>query len=185
MIRPSGLMGLGAYSTAVATTTFGLSPWLGLPVSLLLPGVFAVALGFVTLHLSGHYLALLTIAWGMILFLLFGNIDFLGGHSGINGVPALTLFGLSLASNKYYFYLIWCLVALAILGATLLLDSRQGRQLRALRGGAVLVESLGIDVFRLRLSVFVISAVLSGLAGWLYAHMQRMSARSPSTWPWN
>jgi branched-chain amino acid transport system permease protein len=175
----SAFMGLGAYATAVISTNFGLSPWLGLPVALLLSGVVALGLGFITLHLSGHYLALLTLAWGMIIFLLFGNIEFLGGHSGINGIPPLTFFGLSLSSNGRYYYLIWCFVALSLLGATLLLGSREGRAIRALRGGKGLVESLGINVFRVRLAIFLLAAVLCGLAGWLYAHMQRYVGPAP------
>jgi branched-chain amino acid transport system permease protein len=175
----SAFMGLGAYATAVISTNFGLSPWLGLPVALLLSGVVALGLGFITLHLSGHYLALLTLAWGMIIFLLFGNIEFLGGHSGINGIPPLTFFGLSLSSNGRYYYLIWCFVALSLLGATLLLGSREGRAIRALRGGKGLVESLGINVFRVRLAIFLLAALLCGLAGWLYAHMQRYVGPAP------
>jgi ABC-type branched-subunit amino acid transport system ATPase component/ABC-type branched-subunit amino acid transport system permease subunit len=175
----AAFVGIGAYSTAVLTTKFGLSPWIGLPVALILSGLVAVILGFVTLRLSGHYLALLTIAWGMTIYLIFGNLQFLGGHSGIIDIPPLTAFGISLESNARYFYLIWPLVGLAMLLANWLLESRQGRAIRALRGGKVLAESLGIDVFRLRLSVFTTAALLAGLAGWLYAHMQRYIGPTP------
>jgi ABC-type branched-subunit amino acid transport system ATPase component/ABC-type branched-subunit amino acid transport system permease subunit len=175
----AAFVGIGAYSTAVISTNFGLSPWLGLPVALIFSGLVAIILGFVTLRLSGHYLALLTIAWGMTIFLIFGNVRALGGHSGIIDIPPLTIFGTSLESNTKYFYLIWPLVGLAMKSASWLLESRQGRAIRALRGGKVLVESLGIDVFTLRLAVFTIAALLAGLAGWLYAHMQRYIGPTP------
>jgi branched-chain amino acid transport system permease protein len=175
----AAFMGLGAYATAVVCTVYGLSPWLGLPLALFLPGVAAAFLGIITLHFSGHYLALLTLAWGMIIFLLFGNIEFLGGHSGINGIPPLVFLGMDLSSNARYFYVVWCFLAVGMFGATRLLASRQGRAIRALRGGITLVESLGINVFRVRLMVFLVSAVLCGLAGWLYAHMQRYVGPAP------
>jgi len=175
----AAFVGIGAYSTAFITTKFGLSPWIGLPVALIVSGLVAVILGLVTLHLSGHYLALLTIAWGMTIFLIFGNLQFLGGHSGITDIPPLSVFGISLESNTRYFYLIWPLVGLAMLLANWLLESRQGRAIRALRGGKVLAESLGINVFRLRLAVFTTAALLAGLAGWLYAHMQRYIGPTP------
>ena len=175
----AAFVGIGAYSTAILTTKLGLSPWLGLPVALIFSGLVALVLGFVTLHLSGHYLALLTIAWGMTIFLIFGNLQYLGGHSVITDIPPLSFFGLSLESNGRYFYLIWPLVGIAMLLSSWLLESRQGRAIRTLRGGKVLAESLGIDVFRLRLSVFTTAALLAGLAGWLYAHMQRYIGPAP------
>ena len=175
----AAFVGLGAYSTAVASTAFHLSPWLGLPLSLASAAIAAVILGLVTLRLSGHYLALLTIAWGMAIYLVFGNIEALGGHSGLNDVPPLSIGSFRLESNQRYYYLVWAAVTLSMLSSNLLLKSRQGRAIRALRGGAALVHSLGINAFRTRLAVFVLAALLSGLAGWLYAHLQRYVSPTP------
>lgn len=175
----SAFVGLGAYATAILTTRFGLSPWLGLVAALAVSGLVSIILGYVTLHMSGHYLALLTLAWGMAITLLFGNLEVLGAHSGINDIPALTLFGLSLRQPQRYFYLVAFLLAAVIVGASFLLRSRQGRAIRTLRGGRTLVRSLGIDEFRIRLSIFFIAAVLAGLSGWLYAHMQRYIGPDP------
>jgi branched-chain amino acid transport system permease protein len=169
----AAFLGIGAYSTAIMTTRFGLTPWLGLPVALCMAGGVAVLLGLVTLRLSGHYLALLTVAWGMALNLLFGTLQSLGGHSGISEIPGLDLFGWSLVPVAHIYYLIWLLVGLSMLSLHVLLGSRQGRAIRALRGGAALVASLGIDAFRIRIAIFVIAAVLAGLAGWIFAHMAR------------
>ncbi len=83
--------GFGAYTTAVLTTTYGLSPWLTLPLSLLVSGIAAVALGLVTVRLSGHYLPLGTIAWGLGLFYLFSKLEFLGRNDGISGIPPLAI----------------------------------------------------------------------------------------------
>ena len=169
----AAFLGIGAYSTAIVTTRFGLTPWLGLPVALCMAGGVAVLLGLMTLRLSGHYLALLTVAWGMALNLLFGTLQSLGGHSGISDIPGLDLFGWSLVPVSHIYYLIWLLLGLSMLSLHVLLGSRQGRAIRALRGGAALVASLGIDAFRIRIAIFVIAAVLAGLAGWIFAHMAR------------
>ena len=80
--------GFGAYTTAVLTTAYGLSPWLTLPLSLLVSGLAAVLLGLVTVRLSGHYLPLGTIAWGIGLFYLFSKLEFLGRNDGISGDSA-------------------------------------------------------------------------------------------------
>lgn len=169
----AAFLGIGAYSTAIMTTRFGLTPWLGLPVALCVAGGVAVLLGLATLRLSGHYLALLTVAWGMALNLLFGTLQSLGGHSGISDIPGLDLFGWRLVPVTHIYYLIWLLLSLSMLSLHVLLGSRQGRAIRALRGGAALVASLGIDAFRIRIAIFVIAAVLAGLAGWIFAHMAR------------
>src|ERR1700761_9346510 len=84
---PAAFVGFGAYTTAVLSTTYGLSPWLTLPLSLLVSGLLAVLLGLVTVRLSGHYLPLGTIAWGIGLFYLFSKLGFLGRSDGISGIP--------------------------------------------------------------------------------------------------
>src|SRR6476620_7270793 len=92
----AAFVGVGAYTTAVITTKYGLSPWLGLPTSLILTAVIATILGAVTVRLSAHYLALGTLCWGISFFYLFGNVEYLGGHTGIFGVPSLSFGDLSL-----------------------------------------------------------------------------------------
>src|SRR5437660_11688022 len=81
----------GAYTTAVLTTAYGLSPWLSLPASLIVSGLAAVLLGLVTVRLSGHYLPLGTIAWGLGLFYLFSKLEFLGRNDGISSIPPLSI----------------------------------------------------------------------------------------------
>ena len=68
-----------------------MSPWLNLRVGLALTLALALFLGFITLRMRGHYLPLATIAWGISLYFLFGNLEFLGGHTGITGIPALSI----------------------------------------------------------------------------------------------
>ncbi len=74
----AAFVGIGAYATGYVSTTLGLSPWLGLIAGVVLTGLLALCLGAVTMRLSGHFLPLGTIAWGLALYFLFGNLEFLG-----------------------------------------------------------------------------------------------------------
>ena len=172
-------MGFGAYISAVLTTQAGLSPWLTLPLALLGSGAAAVLIGAVTLRLSGHYLALGTIAWSVSLYYVFGNLDLVGRNDGISGIPPLRLGTFALTSSRDYFVVIWVAVGIAVLLTLHLLDSRAGRAIRALRGGAAAAASFGVDLPRTRILAFTYAAVLAGLAGWLYAHLQRSVNPTP------
>ncbi len=169
----AAFVGVGAYATAWLTTAQGASPWLGLALALALSGGIAGLLGAATLRLSGHLLPLSTIAWGLALFFLFGNLDALGRHTGMSDIPPASLFGHTLNSSLAGYTMIWLAVAVAFWLCGNLLDSRAGRAIRALRGGTAMVESLGIDSFAMRLAIFVIAGMLAGLSGWLLAHVQR------------
>jgi len=171
--------GFGAYTTAVLTTAWGLSPWATLPLSLLVGALAALPLGLITVRLSGHYLPLGTIAWGLALYYLFGQIDMLGRYDGITGIPPISLAGHRFLSGQSIYYLIWGFVIAAALGARNLLDSRVGRGIRALRGGSRAAEAFGVDIVRAKLTVFVLAAIAAALSGWLYAHMQRTVNPTP------
>jgi len=175
----AAFVGIGAYATAWLTTAAGASPWWGLAFALLLTGLIATLLGAITLRLGGHFLPLGTIAWGLSIYFLFGNMEVLGGHNGISSVPPISIGPLSLERTNAIYYLIWCVLAGATVLTANLLDSRAGRTIRSLRGGVMMVESLGISVFRIRLITFVIAALLAGLSGWLYAHMERFVSPAP------
>jgi ABC-type branched-subunit amino acid transport system ATPase component/ABC-type branched-subunit amino acid transport system permease subunit len=171
--------GFGAYTTAVLTTTYGLSPWLTLPLSLLVSGVAAVVLGLITVRLSGHYLPLGTIAWGIGLFYLFSKLEFLGRNDGISGIPPLTIGSLKMIDPGTIYFAIWIAVLISALLTMNLLDSRTGRAIRALRRGHIAAEAFGVQTPRAKLLVFIYAAVLAGLSGWLYAHFQRAANPTP------
>lgn len=184
----AAFVGLTAYTTAYLTTAeelpvaiawLGGSPWIGLVAGLVLTAAVALALGALTLRLSGHYLPLGTIAWGMSLYYLFGNLSFLGGHTGISGIPALTVFGVEIKDSRYFYYLIWLVVLLAAWATHNLLDSRPGRAIRALKGGSLMAEAMGVNTARSKMAIFLIAAVFAGTSGWLYAHMQRFVNPTP------
>jgi ABC-type branched-subunit amino acid transport system ATPase component/ABC-type branched-subunit amino acid transport system permease subunit len=171
--------GFGAYTTAVLTTTYGLSPWLTLPLSLLVSGIAAVALGIVTVRLSGHYLPLGTLAWGIGLFYLFSKLEFLGRNDGISAIPPLSIGSLKMIDPGTIYFAIWIAVLIAALLTMNLLDSRTGRAIRALRRGHIAAEAFGVHAPRAKLLVFIYAAVLAGLSGWLYAHFVRAANPTP------
>ncbi|MCV0396567.1 MAG: branched-chain amino acid ABC transporter ATP-binding protein/permease [Rhizobiaceae bacterium] len=169
----AAFVGFGAYATAVLTTGWGWSPWATLPVSLIVTVGAAVLIGLVTVRLSGHYLPLGTIAWGISFYYLFGNMKSLGAYDGISSIPPLQVLGHNLLDSRSFYFVVWGFVLASILATANLLDSRIGRSIRALRSGSAAAESVGIDVWRAKLLVFVYAAFLAGLSGWLYAHFQR------------
>ena len=175
----AAFVGLGAYSTAYLTTAFGYSPWLGLLVGLLLTMTAAFTIGMITMRLSGHYLPLGTIAWGLSLFFLFGNLEFLGKYDGLNGIPSIAIFGYKLDTGRSMYALIWAILLLAIVAVQNLLQSRPGRAIRALKGGGVMAEAMGVNTARMKVIIFVIAAMLASISGWLYAHLQRAVNPTP------
>jgi branched-chain amino acid transport system permease protein len=165
--------GIAAYTTAVLTTLYGTSPWIALLAAMAITAVFGLMLGAISLRLSGHYLALTTIAWGISIYYAFGNLQILGQFTGIDNIPPIALFGLVLDTGAKSYYLNWILTIAALLAARNLLDSRSGRAIRALRFRSVMAESFGVDTGLLKLIVFLYAALLAGLSGWLYAHFLR------------
>ena len=186
----AAFVGLGAYATAWVCTSptaaqwlsflpAGLYPWVGLVLGLLVTALVAWGLGAATLRLSGHYLPLGTIAWGLSLYYIFGNLQVLGGHTGLAGLPSLGLFGLDMTSPRVLGVFIWALLLVMIWALHNLLDSREGRAIRSLKTGRVMAESMGVDTARQRIKLFVLAALLAAVSGWLYAHLQRFVNPTP------
>ena len=175
----AAFVGMGAYTAAYLTLSHGVSPWLTVWIGLAITGVAALVLGWITLRMSGHYLPLATIAWGLSLFYLLGNLEFLGKYDGLLGIPALMFFGQSLNTGRSFFYLLWIIVVVAAIAVTHLLDSRTGRAMRAVKGGTTMAEAMGVDTFRVKVTAFVLAALLASVSGWLFAHFQRTVNPSP------
>jgi branched-chain amino acid transport system permease protein len=175
----AAFVGIAAYSTAWLTVTWHVSPWLGLIFALVLTAVAALSIGVLTLRLGAHFLPISTIAWGLSVPLLLSNMEALGRYTGITNIAPVAIGSWSFQSAGAMYYLIWLCVGLACLFCRNLLQSRQGRALRSLRGGSALLASVGADAYHLRLKLFVFSALLSAVAGWLYAHNNRYVSPSP------
>jgi branched-chain amino acid transport system permease protein len=164
--------GIGAYTTAILTVHYGFSPWMALPPAILIAMAVAYIVGVPTLKLSGYYLGMGTLGFGMIVHILFREWSSVtGGASGFIGIPPLELGPISFTSGRNYFYLVWALVILSIIVCQRIIDSRVGRGLRAIHDGENAAKAVGVNTSSLKLQVFVLSAALSALAGFLYAHL--------------
>ena len=169
----AAFVGIGAYTTAWLTLNIGISPWITLFIGLGLTAVSALVVGAITLRMSGHYLPLATIAWGLSLYYLMGNLDALGKYDGLLGLKSLSLGDIDIGQGRLFFVLTWGLLLICALSLLNLLDSRPGRAIRSLKGGSQMAEAMGINTFRYKVIIFLIAALFASVAGWLMAHFQR------------
>ena len=175
----AAFVGIGAYTAAYLATQTALPPLATLAIGLGLAAGAAFVLGAITLRMSGHYLPLATIAWGLALNYTMANLEWLGKYDGILGIPAMNLFGVDLGTGRGLHPLVWAIALLAALALIRLLDSRPGRAIRALKSGSTMAEAMGISTFRYKLTAFVLAALLAALSGWLFAHFQRSVSPAP------
>ena len=178
----AAFFGLGAYSSGILTATLGVNPWLALPTGLAVSGVTAFLIGVPALKLRGYYLAMATLGFGIIVYIILNEATGLtGGPSGLAGIPSLSLAGFPLNTARRLYWLIWPAVGLILALSANLVDSRTGRALRALHESEAAAQSLAVDTARLKLKIFVWSALYASLAGSLYAHALNFIAPSSFT----
>ena len=169
----AAFVGIGAYTTAWLTLNTGISPWITVFVGLGLTAVSALVIGAITLRMSGHYLPLATIAWGLSLYYLMGNLEALGKYDGLLGLKSLSLGSVDIGQGRLFFVLTWIILITSAIALINLLDSRSGRAIRSLKGGSLMAEAMGINTFRYKVTIFLIAALFASVAGWLMAHFQR------------
>ena len=164
--------GIGAYMTAILTVHYHLSPWLALPVSIAAAVIVAYIVGLPMLKLSGYYLGMGTLGFGMIINIIFREWSSVtGGASGFVGIPALEIGSVSFTSRRNYLYLVWGCVLLSIVICRRIIDSRVGRALRSIHDDEKAAAAVGVNTQTIKLQVFILSAGFSALAGFLYAHL--------------
>jgi len=167
----AGFYGIGAYASAKFSLDLGFPFLLSLICSGIVAGFFGYLLGRPTLRLSGIYLALATLGFNVVVWLLLLNwMSFTNGPLGIMSIPPPTIFGYEIETRSDYFYLILALVVLTIVSMHRLINSRFGRALVAIREDDLAAEAIGIDTTRYKVQAFVLSAFYAGLAGSFYAH---------------
>jgi branched-chain amino acid transport system permease protein len=180
----AGFFGMGAYLSGILTATYGWNPWLVMPLAALIVGILACLVGFPILKLKGHYLAMATLGLGIIIYIVFNEtIDYTGGPSGLSGIPNLSLAGITFDSDLENYYLVWGFVLALILLSVNLANSRVGRALRAVHDSEVAARVMGVNAGLLKVQIFTLSAVISSLAGSLYAHT--MTFISPASFGFN
>lgn len=172
--------GIGAYTSALLALNFGISFWLTLPVAAIVATVFGFAIGFPSMRTRETYLALVTIAFGIVVHQLLNNFSWTGGPNGLVGIPAPTLFGHSFAdpvhlfgrrlpSQANFYYLSAALLALSIVSSRRLHDSRVGLAWNALRSDELAARCQGINVAWYKTLAFGVDAFLAAFAGTVYA----------------
>jgi len=167
-----GFMAIGAYTTAILNTAFGIPIIILLPISAIAAGAFAWLVCSPIIHLKGDYLCIVTIGMGEIVRLVLINNPFgiTGGPNGVFGIDFLSFGGpLIIDSSIEYYFVIWIVVGLTILGLINLQRSRIGRAWNCIREDAIAAEATGINVRSYKLLAFVLGAGLAGVAGNIYA----------------
>jgi branched-chain amino acid transport system permease protein len=167
----AAFFGMGAYTSGILTTKFGINPWPAIGAGIVLTGSVAVILGMPALKLRGHYLAMATLGFGEIINIIFKAwVNMTGGPSGLTGIPRLTFAGITLDTEMKYYFFIWGIVLGVMLILFHLIRSRVGRALQALNRSELGAEVMGIPVSQYKIKTFLLSSILSSLAGSLYAH---------------
>lgn len=176
----AAFFGIGAYISAILTVRYGLNPWACMLIAALATSAVALLVGAPSLRLKGHYLAMATLAFGIIVYIVFNEeIEWTGGPDGMSGIPGLSIFGFEFDSIEKYFCLVWAFVFAAFIFSINIIQSGTGRALRAIHSSETAASAMGVDVSRFKIVVFVYSAVLASLAGSLYAHY--LNFINPST----
>jgi branched-chain amino acid transport system permease protein len=167
----AAFFGIGAYSSGILTSRLGWNPWMAMPAGAALSALVAWIIGVPALRLKGHYLAMATLGFGVIVHIVLGEeVKWTGGPSGMVDIPGLKIGGWKLISEVAWYYMIWAVVFLALLFCLHVIHSRVGRGLRAIHEEEMAAESMGVPTARYKVQIFVFSAILSALAGSFYTH---------------
>ncbi len=166
----NAFFGVGGYTSALATTSWGLSPLIGMVVGVGVAVVLAVVAGFPTLRLRGHFLALGTFAVGLGFYAFAVASPYLNGFSGIGGIPPFSVGSLAADATYSKFWLCGLFLVIAVIAVAQLREGRWGRALRTVATDEATASSVGINPHRAKLAAFVVSAILASIAGSLYAH---------------
>lgn len=165
----AGFYGIGAYVSSILSLRFGFPVAISMVIAMLVAAIAATLLAVPALRLKGHYLAVATLGFGEIIYVILNEWG-PGGPSGFGDIPRLNLLGYTFMSSQEYFYIVWGFVIIIMIFSLNLINSMTGRALRAIHGSEIASVAMGVDVVRLKIKVFVLSALYAALAGSLYAH---------------
>jgi len=170
-LAQAAFFGIGAYSSGILTAHFGWSPPAAVPVGVLLSCAVAGLVGVPALRLKGHYLAMATLGFGVIVnIVLAEEVDWTGGPSGMVDIPALQVGSWKLTSEIGWYYLVWAVVVVLMVLCFNIIGSRMGRALRAIHEEERAAEAMGVPTARYKVQVFVLAAAFAALAGSFYTH---------------
>ncbi len=170
---------VGAYTTGILTSQFGVNFWLTIPVAVLCSMIAGIIIGGPTLRLRSDYLAIVTLGFGEIVRIIARNLEITGGASGLIGINRPYFFGIELSQGIHFYYVFLILAILACFVSYRLQGSRLGRAWQYVREDEDAAEAMGINRVRVKLSAYVIGAMFGGVAGSFFA--VKMTAISPET----
>ncbi|MBI5589908.1 MAG: branched-chain amino acid ABC transporter permease [Deltaproteobacteria bacterium] len=167
----AAFFGIGAYLSAILTTTCGFAAWPTIFLAMAITSAIAYLIGIPTLKLEGHYLVMATLGFNVIVYIIMIQLSAItGGPSGFAGIPRLRIGGFVFDSDRKIYYLLWA-VSIGVLALSLnLIQSRVGRAMAALSHNEIAARCTGIDTETFKVKIFVLSAAIASLAGSLYAH---------------
>lgn len=167
----AAFFGIGAYSTAIMALKFNFPPLLTIPLGTLAGAGAGFLIGYPVLKLRSYYLALATLGVGIATYEFFkAAVPLTGGEIGLYNLPNITVGSYELSSSISRYYTVWAFACLIVLFCDFISRSPFGQKLRALHSDEEAAESAGIDVFKAKLKVFVLSGTLASFAGTLFAH---------------
>jgi branched-chain amino acid transport system permease protein len=180
----AAFFGIGAYLSGVLTATYSLNPWLAMLIAAAGTSCLAFIMGFQVLKLKGHYLAMATLGFGIIVYITLNEtVAITGGPSGLAGIPNLAIGSFQFDDDVKNFFLIWFFVLITVLLSANLVNSRIGRALRAIHDSETAARVMGVNASLLKVQIFALSALISAVAGSLYAHT--MTFISPASFGFN
>ncbi len=180
----AAFFGMGAYISGIITARFPVDPFLVMILAALCSGALAFVIGFPILKLKGHYLAMATLGFGIIMYIIFNEtVELTGGPSGLSGIPNLHIGSLIFDNDLNNYYLVWMFTLAVMLLSINLSQSRIGRALRAIHDSEVAARVMGVNARILKVQIFTVSAVISAVAGSLYAHI--MTFIAPASFGFN
>lgn len=172
--------GLGAYAAALIGKWFGTPAWLDIPLATAIVAMIAWAIGWLVFRLKGHYLAMATLAFGIIVQVGFVELrDVTGGPNGLTGIPPLNLFGHALDGDFAFLPVVWVVTVATIFCAENLIASPAGLAMRAISENETLTRSVGNDVQSVKRTMMMLSGLCCALGGSLYAHYVRYLSPGP------
>ncbi len=165
----AGFMAVGGYTSSILIVSHGWPPLLALLAGVIASALTAAVLALAGTRVTGMYLAIVTLSFGILTQSIASGLTVTGGPSGLAGIPSFSVGGFSFASNDRFYYLIWGLVGVALLSTGNLIRSNRGRLLRSMHADEIGARSLGLNLFSTKIAVFILSAVIASVAGTLYA----------------
>ncbi|MCP4622726.1 MAG: branched-chain amino acid ABC transporter permease [bacterium] len=179
-ISHSAFFAIGAYASAVLCLRYNFHPLISIPSSQAFSALSAWGIGAVVLRLKGHYLAIATLSFTIIVGVVIIEMAWLtGGLQGLSTIPSISFGQFMVDSDWRFYFVVWPVTLLLLLFALNLVDSRIGRIFRATKESEDIARMFGADVKKYKVKVFVLSSVYASLAGSLYAHF--VTFISPAT----